>query len=147
MGAIQRPYRWPSRTDNVYLVAVPAVPVVITEVIEVLHAPFSGGAAPLDIRVVILGLVIQVPDMVVRDTCSIVGVDIASVHVTAGDYVCVFDSVCTFGDVAGPIYLQEVGRDSRALLENPEALGCREVVFAIIPLKVLILACLWYCNG
>jgi hypothetical protein len=116
------------------------MPAVIAEVIEILDTPFSGSAAPLDIRVVVLVLVVYIPDVVVGNTFSILGIDITSVLRTIGDYVCISDSVCACGDIAGPVYLQEVGRDSRALLENPETFGCREVAFAVIPEKVFLLA-------
>ena len=119
---------------------------VVVEVIKILDTPFFGSAAPLDICVVVLALVVHIPDVVVGNTFGILGVDIASVLQTIGDYVCISDSVCACGDIAGPIYSHQVVRDSRALLENPEALGCREVVFAIIPQKVLILAFLRYSH-
>ena len=47
-----------SRTVNVAPSAVPAMPVAIAEVIEVLDTPFSGGAAPFDICVVVQALVV-----------------------------------------------------------------------------------------
>jgi hypothetical protein len=120
---IQREYRWLSRAGNVHSVAVPAMPVVIAEEIEVLDTPFSGSAAPLDICVVVRDLVVHIPDVVIRNIFGILGIDIASVIRITGDYVCVSDSMCVCGDIAGPVYPQQVGWDSRALLENPEALG------------------------
>jgi len=40
------------------VVAGPAVPVVIAEVLEILDTPFSGSAAPLDICVIVRDLVV-----------------------------------------------------------------------------------------
>ena len=84
--------------------------------------------------------------MVVRSALGVLGIDIASVLRTTGDYVCVSDGVCTCRDIAGPVYLHQVGCVSRALLEDPEALRCREVTFAVVPQEVLILAFLRYVH-
>jgi hypothetical protein len=50
--------RWLSRAGNVRSGAVPAMPVVIAEVIGVLDPPCSGSAAPLDICVIVRDLVV-----------------------------------------------------------------------------------------
>ena len=42
------------------------MPVVIAKVIEILNTPFSGSAAPLDIRVVVLAFVVYIPDVMER---------------------------------------------------------------------------------
>ena len=55
---IQRECLRLSGTGNVHPGAVPAMPVAIAEVIEILDVPFSGDAAPLNIRVVVQALVV-----------------------------------------------------------------------------------------
>src|SRR4030042_990028 len=55
---IQRECLRLSRTGHVHPSAVPAMPVAIAEVIEVLDTPFSGGAAPFDMCVVVQALVV-----------------------------------------------------------------------------------------
>ena len=91
------------------MVAVPAVPVVIAEVIGVLDKPFCGSAAPFNIYVVVLALVVQIPDVVVRSAFGVLGVYIATVLRTIGNYVCISDGVCACGDTTGPVYSHQVG--------------------------------------
>src|SRR4030042_6461341 len=85
----QRGSRRLSRTVNVYSITGPTVPIIIAKVIGVLDTPLSSSAAPLDIRMVVLALVVQVPDMVVRNAFGILRIYIASVLWTVGHYVCV----------------------------------------------------------
>jgi len=91
------------------VVAVPAVPFFIAELIGVLGTPFSSSAAPFNICVVVLALIVQVPDVVVGAAVSVPGVYIAPVLRTIGDYVCISDGVCACGDTTGPVYSHQVG--------------------------------------
>jgi hypothetical protein len=64
-ATVQPEYCWLSRTGNVHSTVVPAVPVVVSEAIGVLDTPFSASAAPLNICVVVLALIVQVADVVI----------------------------------------------------------------------------------
>jgi len=57
-GPIEREYGGLSRALDVGVIAVPAMPVFIPEVIGVLDTSLSGSAAPLDICMVVLALVV-----------------------------------------------------------------------------------------
>ena len=122
------------------------MPVVIAEAVEILDAPFSGAATIVNICVIVLALVVYITAVIVGSPFSILDIDIASVLITTGDYICVSDSVCDWRDVAGPVDSNKVVRYCRALLENPETFGCGKVVFTVIPQKVLILAFFRYAH-
>jgi len=122
------------------------MPVIIAEVVRILDTPLYASAAPFDICVVVSTLVVYVTDIIVGNTFGILEINIAAVLLTTGDYICVSDGVCACGDVARPVNSQQINRDSRVLLENPEAFGRRQLVFSVIPQEILILTLFRYSH-
>ena len=63
-----------SRTDDVQAVTIPAMPLFVVEVLHVLDTAFAGRDAPLNVCMVILALLVDVPDAIVRSVIGMPGI-------------------------------------------------------------------------